>query len=301
MKKYILALIIGLALTGCGPKVLYEIPVTKQDVYKRIYDEKPISILVLPALDKTTSAEASELFSYTITTFLAEKGYYVFSPTLVDEFLKSENITEPQLAREIPIEKIRQVFNPDVILYVDIIKWDTNYKVLSSGVHVVLLNSLISAKTNKPLWLISSGASSVSEGQLDASSPLAFLITAAISATAAAINTGTDYQNLALLANSRSTFHLPLGKYHYNYEKDKTDRYGTLRIFEKSFENFQKERATNPNAKFIANVITDSSKYTHYIYGIPVVVETDQNGNIIEQDGKPIFEQIIYLEEDKNK
>lgn len=302
MKKYIIFVVMAIFFVGCGAKKpIYEVPLTHGELFKPLYDENPTSVLILPAVDQTTSADASELFSYTILPFLAEKGYYVFSPSLVDEFLKSENITEPKLARQIPLEKIQEVFNPDAILYVDISQWDTDYKVLSSGVSVWLRYALRGAKSDELLWLRGGYASSVAKGQLDTGSLLGLVVSAAISATAAAINTATDYQKLALEANYGAYYNLPVAKYHYDYPKEQNELYGTLKIYDTDLENFAKRRQKDKNAKLSVTVYADKKMDGRKLgNGFFFYVKTDENGNIIEKNGKPILDGGVYVN-DKNK
>lgn len=302
MKKYIIFVLMAIFFVGCGAKKpIYEVPLTNGELFKPLYDENPTSILILPAVDTTTSADASELFSYTILPFLAEKGYYVFSPSLVDEFLKSENITEPKLARQIPLQKIQEVFNPDAILYVDIYKWDTDYKVLSSGVNVWLRYALRGAKTDELLWLRGGYASSVAQGHLDTGSLLGLVVSAAISATAAAINAGTDYQKLAVDANYVAYYNLPVAKYHYDYPKEKNELYGTLKIYDTDLDNFAKRREQDKNAKLSVTVYADKKMDGDKIgNGFFLYAKTDSNGSIVEQNGKPLLEGGVYAD-DKNK
>ncbi len=293
MKKYLLLLIALFAFIGCGgttAKPLYQGTVSNEELFKRMYDEKTTSILVLPAVDNTTSAETSELFSYTIVPFLADKGYYVFSPSLVDSFLKSENITEPKMVRKIPIKKLREVFNPDAILYTNITKWDTNYKVLSSGVAVSLSYELVSAKSGKLLWSNSGHASSISEGRLEGGSVEALVLSAVVSAVSAAVNAGTDYQTLALRANKKAYYWLPLGKYHYDYAKQKSQPFGTFKIFQSNIDSYHKNLQKDPNAKLKAGVVSNMPFEDSKVYGYELAdVQTDENHNIVVKNGRPIF------------
>lgn len=293
MKNFILASILCIFFIGCGPKTLYEFDVTNQDIYKPFYDENPVSILILPAVDHTTAAQASELFSYTIAQSLAQRGFYVFAPSLVDEFFKSENITDPTMVRQIPIEKIKEVFNPDAILYANITKWDTNYKVLSSDVTIVVSDAIISAKTDKMLYATTSYASSASKANLDASSPIALLVSGVVSAVSAAINTGVDYQSLAKKGNYLAFYDMPLGKYHVDANEYKKQKFATIKILDFNLVEFQKQRAKDPNAKlFVRPINADEDNRIVKL----VEVKTDENGNIVEQNGKPIVNFYYYSE-----
>jgi len=218
MKKFnylIIISVVTMLFTGCGVTTSQ---ITKGEYYPKIYKHHPVSILVLPARNTTTSVDATKYFSYTITKPLAEKGYYVFPVHLVDSFFKSENLPSAELIRKIPLKKLKDVFNPDAILYVDINAWDTGYTVASSNVDVGLSFSLVDANTGEELW--QNNAYAYSYEGLDGNNGLAGLI---ISAITTALNTATDYTKLAYVANLAGTMQLPAGKYSPRYKKDFND------------------------------------------------------------------------------
>jgi hypothetical protein len=198
--------------TGCG--VISQSQVTKGQLYPKLYREHPKSILVLPAKNTTTSVDATDHFRYTITKPLAEKGYYVFPVHLVDSFFKSENLSNAEQIRQIPVKKLKEIFNADAILYVDINAWDTNYAILSSSVDVGLSFSLVDANSGEEIW--QNNAYAYSYAGADGNNGLIGLIVSAISA---AINTSVDYTELAYVSNTAGVRLLPVGK----YNKDMND------------------------------------------------------------------------------
>lgn len=205
--------IILLFITGCG--VSSQSIVTKGQLYPKLYENHPKSILVLPAKNTTTSVDAANHFSYTITKPLAEKGYYVFPVHLVDSFFKSENLVNTEQIHQIPVQKLKEIFNASAILYVDINAWDTNYAVFASSVDVGLSLSLIDASSGKEIW--QNNAYSYSYSGVDGNNGLAGLI---ISAIAAAVNTSVDYTELASVSNAEGVALLPTGPYHPTYVED---------------------------------------------------------------------------------
>lgn len=215
MKKLIyigLLTLISFLLTGCGASLSQ---VTKGEFYPKVYAHHPKSILVLPARNTTTSVDATDHFRYSITKPLAEQGYYVFPVHLVDAFFKSENITDPEMIRQIPVAKLKEIFDADAILYVDINTWDTGYTVFSSNVDVGLSFSLVSANSGEELW--QNNAYAYSYQGLDGNNGLVGLL---VSAIATAVNTGTDYTALAYTANNAGARQLPQGVYGRSYQKD---------------------------------------------------------------------------------
>ncbi|WP_419765306.1 MAG: DUF799 domain-containing protein [Arcobacter sp.] len=203
--------------TGCG---ITQSRIAKIQVYPKMYEVHPKSILVLPAKNTTTAVDATDQFSYSITKPLAEKGYYVFPVHLVDSFFKSENISDAEIIRNIPVTKLKEIFNPDAILYVDINAWDTGYSVISSNVDVGLSFSLIDANTGKEIW--QNNAYAYSYDALDTGN----IVSLIVSAISTAINTGTDYTKLAYVANSTGVSFLPSGYYNEKYyKKDANDKF----------------------------------------------------------------------------
>ncbi|MBR6775144.1 MAG: DUF799 family lipoprotein, partial [Bacteroidales bacterium] len=89
MKKIYNLLIIGVALllfSSCATTSLY----TRASLYPKMYEERPVSLLVMPPINNTTNVEAKDLLYTSISYPLVEAGYYVVSPHLAMEFLKNE-------------------------------------------------------------------------------------------------------------------------------------------------------------------------------------------------------------------
>jgi hypothetical protein len=201
--------------TGCG--VISQSQVTKGQLYPILYKEHLKSILVLPARNTTTSVDATDHFRYTITKPLAEAGYYVLPVHLVDSFFKSENLSDAEIIRNISVSKLKQIFNADMILYVDILQWDTNYSVLQSSVGVNILFSLVNSNTEEEVW--TSNVFAQSSTSVDTNSPIGLVV----SIVGSALNTSVDYTQLSSDANIASVKTLPFGSYHNRFKSDKDD------------------------------------------------------------------------------
>lgn len=247
--KYFLGLVILTLFSGCYTPT----QIAKQDLYPKFYKQHPNSILVLPALNLTTSANASEEYRYTITKELTERGYYVFPVHLVDNFLKSENLPDVTLLREIPIKKLKEIFGADAILYVDIFSWDTNYAVLQSSVDVALNFTLINAHTEEEIWQ-SNGFGHSTVGASGNNGVLGLIV----DMIAVASNTSTDYTEVALYANKAAFNNLPLGKYQKKFEQDSNSFIMTKTLFPTSFAI--KDNELFVNNKFMKNDLIGFSK-----------------------------------------
>ena len=79
MKNNIALLIIAVAfLSSCTSTA----PLTKSVAYKGIYSEKPVTILIMPPINRSTNVDAKEYFHSTLNVPLANAGYYVIPPFL---------------------------------------------------------------------------------------------------------------------------------------------------------------------------------------------------------------------------
>jgi len=92
------------------------------------------------------------MFLSTITTALAERGYYVLPVAVVDAVLKENGVALPPEMHQVPVSKLREVFGMDAVLYVMIKRWTTTYLVLDTTTTVVLEYRLIDADSSLELW-----------------------------------------------------------------------------------------------------------------------------------------------------
>lgn len=137
---------LALLFSGCAinqPKI-YD--------YSAFLDAKPKSILVLmPTNESTEIKAASAVLSHSVLP-LVEAGYYVFSPALVNETFRTNSVYEAEEIAKISLDKIRSVFAPDAVLYINITHYGTKYQILDSITQVGIYAKLIDAKTGTLLW-----------------------------------------------------------------------------------------------------------------------------------------------------
>ena len=200
-----------LVLSGCAVNN----KVAKGDVYPAMYKEMPKTILVLPAINHSTAADAPHLYSSTIAQPLANSGFYVLSTEVTKKFLDNEGMNTGEQLVSVPPQKFAEIFAADAVLYVTIDRWDTNYFVLGGNVKVGISYKLKSTKTGEELWayanelVIDTGGDSNNGGGL-----LGALI-------ATAINTSTqDYVPIARKVNYVALNTIPFGGYHNLHGKD---------------------------------------------------------------------------------
>lgn len=206
--RHLIILLTVLALTACKSTVI-----TKEEAFPKVYNEKPASILVLPAVNNTTAADAASLYATTIAHPLSEAGYYVFSIPYVEEFFNSQGIVDGAQLKQIPLSRFKEAFGADSVLFVNINKWDTNYYLTGGNVTVGAHFELVSTATGEQLWQYNDVLVHNTSG--NSGNIFADMIATAISTAI------VDYVPIAKTVNSRIVNTIPYGKYHEKHGKDK--------------------------------------------------------------------------------
>lgn len=154
--KLIALLTAALAFTGCATNKPYD--------YSEYKKSDPKSILILPPKNLSPDVKATYSFYTHTQRPLAEAGYYVLPITLVDEAFKSNGLTVPDDIHGVGIQKLRQVFGADAVLYIDVKDYGTRYLVVTSASIVTAEAKLVDLRTGQLLWEGKATASS-EEGQ----------------------------------------------------------------------------------------------------------------------------------------
>ena len=218
---YWLALVVVTAhAVGCA---------VKPGDYRAFLDHQPSSILVLPPLNMTTEVRAADAFLSTVTSPLAESGYYVFPMALVDQMLKENGMPTPGEMHQVPIKKLGEVFGADAVLYIVIKEWKTQYIVVSSSTEVLLEYRLVDVDTGVEMWRFEQR---VRQGKGGIS--YAALIEAALDAV---VSAATDRaRDLAVIANHQAFFDshrgVLKGRRHPGFEEDQQHRRTQQQQFE---------------------------------------------------------------------
>lgn len=185
--------------------------VTKREAFPAMYEEKPVSILVLPPMNETTAADAKEYYSTTLAQPLTYMGYYVFPIEVVTAMMQQEGASDTETLLAVPPQKFREYFGADAVLYVRITKWDTAYYVIGGHVTVGVDFVLKSTTTGAELWKYD-GVLTVSTGGGGGGGGLVGLI---VQVVVTAVNTAmADYLPVARQANAIVISTIPAGKYH---------------------------------------------------------------------------------------
>ena len=147
MRKIVtLILFASYLLTSCGTTK----GVLKSERYTNMYDEKPISILIMPPINRSVNVEAKELFYSSLIVPLSQKGYYVFPPLLTMDVLKEESAYDAEMFLNNSMKHIGILFDVDAVLFTTIHEWTKTTVV--AQIRIVIEYTLKSAKTDEILF-----------------------------------------------------------------------------------------------------------------------------------------------------
>lgn len=182
-----------IALAGCVAP-----PVKKDLIAFNI--AAPRSILVVPAINKSLDVDAPNYLLSTLTIPLAEKGFYVFPVNTAKIVLEQEGFYEGEQIHRQPPETLAKLFGADAVLYVTIKRWDAQYAVFAATVTVEFDYRMV-AKDGNEIWQANQKMQYSPQNNNNAGSPLAALISAAISA--AITRAAPNYLPLTQQANQQ--------------------------------------------------------------------------------------------------
>ena len=208
MKKYIILGLVTLLMSSCAEQV------TRLARYPKMYEEKPLTIAVMPPINQTNFVEAKDYFYTTLYAPLCEKGYYVYSPMMTMEMFQSESAYDAEQFLEADLSQFRNVLGADAAMFTIIKSWKRN-KIggsLTAGVEYILR----STKTGETLYQ-REGLISVDTKVNAGNSGFGALV----SLVATAINTAATDK---VVAGRRCTVFvlsdMPEGKYGTKYDQD---------------------------------------------------------------------------------
>ena len=119
MKKLLYLVSLVVVFTACNVTK----PVAKSVAYAGVYSEKPLSVLIMPPINRSTNVEAKEFFHSTLNVPIANAGYYVIPPFLSMEILKKESAYDAELFLNNSVAKFGEVFGADVAMFTIIHKF----------------------------------------------------------------------------------------------------------------------------------------------------------------------------------
>jgi len=198
-----------LMTSGCARNM------TKAQAFPEMYSEKPEAVLVIPAINKSTAADAPILYSSTINEPLSNAGFYVLPIEVTNRVLRNEGLIDGEVLKNVHPQKFAKFFGADAVLYVTIEKWDTNYFVIGGNVTVGADFHMKSCKTGETLWTYKNEMVLNTSGDNNNGGGLLAAIIATAIATAS-----QDYVPVARMVNFTALKAIPFGKYHKMHGKD---------------------------------------------------------------------------------
>ncbi len=166
------ALIAVISLSaGCATQPQYD--------YSAFRESKPRSILVLPPLNQSPDVRAPYSMMATVTTPLAESGYYVFPVALVEQTFRENGMANPGEMHDAPPAKLVEVFGADAVLYITVNEYGAKYFLIDSQVIVSASARLVDLRTGRLLWEGKASASNA-EGRDNSGGGLAGLLISAL-------------------------------------------------------------------------------------------------------------------------
>ena len=210
MKRFLYFVIFCCMVTSCG---MFN-TVTRESQYAKMYEEKPVTLLVMPPINNSANVEAKELLYTSISRPLVEAGYYVISPLLAMDVLKAESAYDSEIFFDAPLTTFQNYFGADAVVFSVIDTWTKK----GLGIQTKIRYVIKSAYTNEILFDRSCDLYldlSVNSGSGGAIGALANL-------TASIINTAaTDHIIAARKANYFILRDIPRGKYSPDHMLDK--------------------------------------------------------------------------------
>lgn len=211
MKKiipYTLFMFLAIVVSSCtASKTLIQ-------QYPKMYEEKPLTIAIMPPINQTTHTEAKEFFYTTMYMPLCEKGYYVYSPYLTMEMFQQESAYDAEMFLEADLTPFRNILGADAAMFTIIKSWK-RYNI--SGKLTVQIEYIMrSTKTGEILYN--------REGQITVDTSINSGVGglgALVDLVATAVNTAiTDKVVAGRKCNVYVLSDMPVGKYSPLYNKD---------------------------------------------------------------------------------
>jgi hypothetical protein len=194
---------------------------TKATAYQQMYEQKPLTILLMPPINRSTEVDAKEYFHSTLYVPIVDAGYYVVPPFLSMEILKKESAYDSELFLDGSLNKFGEVFGADLALFTIVNRWDKSG--LAARVLVEVEYLFKSIATNEIVYSRKGSViydTSVSTGVGGLWGTLADLAASAINTAA------TKYVDVARACNAYTFKDLPAGKYNPAYLQDGQEKAG---------------------------------------------------------------------------
>lgn len=185
-------------LASCGT--------TKGLAYEKMYDEKPLVMLVMPPINNSIAADAKDYFYTTMNVPIAEHGYYVLPPLSTMAVMQRESAYDSELFIDGDLSRFKTLFNADVAVF-------TNIKLWTKALTAVIVNIEYIFKSTTSNEILFHHDAIITVDHSNTNSLIGIM--AALLSTAL-----TDYITVARMCNNTALADLPYGKYHPMFDSD---------------------------------------------------------------------------------
>ncbi len=211
MKKILFPLILLCAVvSSCGVNNM----LPRESQYAQMYENMPVTLLVMPPINNTSNVEAKDLLYTSISRPLVEAGYYVISPLLAMDVLRQESAYDAELFVDRPLTVFRDYFGADAVVFSQIDDWTKR----GFGIDTKIRYFIRSTVTGEIIFDRSCDLYLDLRVDSGGSGALGALIDLAASAISTAV---TDHIVAARKANYYVFRDIPRGKYNPQYLQDK--------------------------------------------------------------------------------
>ena len=188
---------------------------TRGNLYPGMYEEKPVTLLVMPPINNSANVEAKDLLYTSISRPLAEAGYYVIPPTLSMAVLRQESGYDAELFLDRSLRQFHDFFGADAVVFSVIDSWAKQ----GLGINTKIRYIIKSAVTDQVLF--DRTCDLFLDLSVDSDASDKKLLSILIDVAAGALNTAlTDQIVAARKANYYIFRDLPVGKYDNLYLQD---------------------------------------------------------------------------------
>ncbi|KGN93553.1 GNA1162 family protein [Porphyromonas crevioricanis] len=210
MKRLVSIIILAVFVSSCGLGK----QMTRESQYASLYENMPATILVMPPINNSSNVEAKDLLYTSISRPLVEAGYYVISPLLAMDVLKSESAYDAELFIDKPLTMFRDYFGADAVVFSQIDDWTKRGLGIETKIRYIIKSTI----TNEILF----DRSCDLYLDLQQNSGIGSTFSAFVDLVASVIVTATtDHIVAARKANYYIFKDMPHGKYSPLYLKDK--------------------------------------------------------------------------------
>lgn len=145
MRKIIFIIAVtAIILQSCAPSI------SRLSAYPKMYEEKPITIMIMPPVNKSTKVDAKMSFYNTLAMPLADNGYYALPPSLCMSILQDQSAYDAEELMDKSMKVVGEAFGADAVLFTIIHEW--RKLTIGSSVEVRIEYLLKSTDTDEILY-----------------------------------------------------------------------------------------------------------------------------------------------------